>query len=386
MANIGPTPYTDYSPYYFCQHDLHLKGVKVKIMQLFEWIGISRPTAIGVDIEPSSTIIILLNQSHKMIQLKFLSIAAVPEDAFEKGVIQNPEELAGLVQIAAHGLNLRNLHSIISTPAKLVTTFEFKLKKGMTETAQEEAVYEEAKKAFANIKLNDIYLDFAIKASEQEDSKTEDIFLVAAHKNAIQNRLDVMKHAKIPVSILDVDYFALERGYQLIKSELDKKITEQNVAILDMSSVRMLLVVYNNDSLIHFYHHSYYIDGMIQLVRYHIDNPSDNKEELKRFNLESDTLSENQQQQLINQVQYILKTFTPETYSSKIDLLIISGRTMLIPGIHAIIEKGIGGPTLTADPFKNMLKPLQKDADTLKRFSPACLLATGLAMRNIHHD
>jgi Tfp pilus assembly PilM family ATPase len=84
-------------------------------------------------------------------------------------------------------------------------------------------------------------------------------------------------------------------------------------------------------------------------------------------------------------MEYILKTFTPSSYSTKINKLIISGRGTLVPGVKNLIKGCSNTNTELANPFHHLDKPLRLNPKILEHYSPACLLVTGLALRNIRH-
>lgn len=355
--------------------------------QILESIGFSKPKTIGVDIEPSSNIIILLSKHGRHTALDFLSLSETPKGAFEQGVVKDPGAVGKVIANKTKKIKRQNLYSAVAAPAKLVTTYDAKIPKENNRKKRTELVQAEAKHAFPKI-YKELYLDYIVKPADSDNAnpKQEDITIIAAHKKAIQNRLDALKLAKIPARILDVDYFALERGYHLLKPDIPAEIQNENVAILDISTARMLLTVYHQGELIHFYHHSYTIKGLSNLVRYHVCYDQKNQEGMEKFELKDESLNTDQKQQLINQIQYLLKTFTPDSYSNKINLMIASGRATLIPNMQPLIEQTLGVKTILANPFSRIKKNVRMSEAQLKKIAPACLLACGLALRNVHHD
>lgn len=192
-----------------------------------------------------------------------------------------------------------------------------------------------------------------------------------------------MDSTEFPARILDVDYYALERAYQLIQPELTKEQSDGNVGILDINSSRMLFVVMRQGEMIHVHHQHYAVKGITNLIRNYFESITKHQEESTNSNLVSEEFSDIQKQQLLDQIQYVLKTFGPDDLDHKISKLILSGRALLIPSLENLIKSHCNIDTLLANPFRHMSRSLSVDHRMLEHFAPACLLACGLAMRNL---
>jgi type IV pilus assembly protein PilM len=260
------------------------EGTGVKFTQLLELTGLNKPTFIGADLEPSSSLLVWVTKKQKTFRLQYFNITELPGDAFDKNVINDPERIGKIIAQSAKKVISNSTYSILPASAKLVTTHTIKVPTKSDEKKQEALIYAEVEKLFPNI-INELYLDYTITEKCSPESKLQEVFVVAAHKNAIQNRLETMNFARIPTRILDVDYFAIQRGFELLKKDLLPEVIKENVAILDINTSRLLLTVFNNEELIHFKHHDYFIKDFSRLIRYYVNNIEPNREALENLKL-----------------------------------------------------------------------------------------------------
>lgn len=359
----------------------------MNIAQLLEVLGVIKPTYLGVDLAPSSAILVKLTQYKENIQLSQLQVVELPINIFSDGHIIQPRDLGRLLnkQLAHSGNN----YSVIAASTKMVTTHRVNVTAHGSDIKQELKILDAAEKIFPNI-YNDLYLDYTeIPASEEEhepEAGTKNFLIIAAHKNAIQDQMETLMVANLPVKILDVDYFAIERCYHLLKNKLNPAETAGFVGILEMSPTRLLLTVFHKNKRIHSSHHGLQIRGLNELTQFYLNNLEHNPQKLVELKLKSAQLSESQNELLINQLTYTLSSFKPDDPNQKIARLFVSGRVALIPGITELITNFSGITAELANPFLGLINKTQLSPELLQHYAPTCVLACGLAMRNINYD
>lgn len=369
------------------------------ITTLTRWLGLGRPDRVGVDIEPTSVIMLALISVGNKFKLDKFNCKELPANCFIKDYINDPAVLGRVIRDIVRESILFGNRSVIAAPSKLVTMQEISIKHEIDPEQQEAMVWSEAKKVFPEI-YHRLYLDYILrpKKSDSVEIKKEkikesvakeekdDILLVAAHKQAMQARLEAMRLGGVEVDVIDVDYYALERCYQLIKDQLPQAHRNENVALLNIDTSSILLAVFNKEEQIHTYHHTYNIAQLENVVSLQLRKLMEIMPVQNGSTQPTAVLSQVQQDQLVNQIRYVLNTFSAQVGGANIDRVVLSGRCSLIPDFEKLLESKLGLKINDANPFSDMRFSMAINQDIVNRLAPACMLACGLAIRNCDND
>lgn len=356
---------------------------KMNLNALLEWSGLTQPVYFGMDIDPTSIFAIELSHKNRQLVVDELVVLQLPAGTMIKNHIEEPGQLTkALRTLSSYGLAGHN--SVIATSSKLVTTHYVIMPKEDDMKKLEHQVQTEAKKAFPDI-YNDIYLDFIV--SKDEDAEKEGkqkILLVAAHKKGIQPILVAAESADIKTKIIDVDYHAIERAFYAFRPAFTKTPT----AILNLDSFSALFVVLDENEILHKFHHSFNIPGYDKLIRYLLECicPELITEKNAKRDIQSVKLNETLESQLLNQLDFILKTYSSKADNARLEQLVITGRSALIPNIEELLTTKLGIQTITVNPFSQCKLGTKVPSGKADKLGPACLLACGLAVRNKDHD
>lgn len=99
----------------------------MNISQLLESIGFNKPVYLGVDLEPPIAILVLLKNQSNLIDLTAFTAIELPSEAFNKNEVIDPKLIGRTISESSQFLVQHNLYSVISAPAKTVTTAEVKI-------------------------------------------------------------------------------------------------------------------------------------------------------------------------------------------------------------------------------------------------------------------
>lgn len=353
-----------------------------KLNKLLKWAGFIDPTYIGIDIESTSLIATELSFDEKNgWKLEKVGIAELPEDTIKNSEIHSANQLQQGLKAIKNKLQLSDYNSVIAASSKLISSHYSIIP---TEPDKKKLAYQafnETKKFFPEM-YEELYVDHAIIEDEEiEKDDKQKLLLIAAQKSVLNPIIEATRKVEMPTKIIDTDYYALARSFELIK----KSIKNDIVALLNVEANTALLVILENEKLIYHFHQGFNIPGYSQLIRYAIEC-IDPKAALEKINekKEMDTikLSPVLENQLTNQLQSILNTYTLKTNNPKLEQIILSGRTALIPHIDSLLKEKLGIDVNIVNPFKEITINTETQTLLADKLGPACLLCCGLAMRN----
>lgn len=360
-------------------------SAKFNLNAILERCGLVQPVYFGMDIDPTSIIALEINQKAVRLSLDELGVVELPSGTFVKDHLEEPNALGKALRSLASRYKFAGHNSVIAASSKLVTTHYMIAPKEEDPKKIEFQVQNEAKKAFPNI-YNDIYLDYVkVKDADAEKENNEKILLVAAHKKSLQPIVSAIKSAELSTKVIDVDYYAIERMFESFPHLFQKPVT----AILNVDSSSSLLVVIENKEIIHHFQHGFNIPGFDRVIHYVLqclcpalvaEKPNE------KHDINAAKLNPILENQFINQLDFILKTYTNKNDAAKLEQICLTGRSALIPGVAELIAQKFGVEVRILNVMTEFKAGPNIGSALIDAIGPACFLACGLAMRNKHHD
>jgi type IV pilus assembly protein PilM len=318
---------------------------------LEDLVGIDN-TKVGLDIEPSSAILVQL--SGTLAQPKLLRSGM---HAINPGIVSDERihDVAGLSYVVAElisdtGIKKKSNVSI-AAPGSLVITKKVLFKEGSDLNT---FAWNEARKAFPGLADN-LYLDYL----PEPDNK---LLLVAARKKELQDRLSAIAITGLTVEAIDVDYYALGRAYPLVRHQLKEESQKQCVAIINIDTNALILTIFQNNELIFFHRQSY--NGTFLTTS---ENPLQ---------------SESSKEAIDAQTKRLLQFFQAEMPGKKLAQTLLSGRFASLPGMRELIETATNSPTQLANPLGGLMLGSALN-ESLAQQAPALMISCGLAMRGL---
>ncbi len=358
---------------------------KFNINSILERCGLIEPIYFGMDIDPTSIIALEINQKNVRLTLDELGVVELQSGTIIKDHLEEPNALAKVLRNLGSRYKFAGHNSVIAASSKLVTTHYMIAPKEEDPKKIEFQVQNEAKKAFPNI-YNDIYLDYVkIKDEDAEKENNEKILLIAAHKKSLQPIVAAIKNAELTTKVIDVDYYVIQRMFEALPYLFKKPVT----AILNVDSSSSILVVIENKEVTHHFQHGFLIPGFDRIIHYVLQClcPSLLSEKSnEKHDINAAKLNPTLENQFINQLDFLLKTYTNKSDAAKLEQIALTGRAALIPGVAQLITQKFGVETVILNPLAEFKIGPNVSSSVVDQIGPACFLACGLAMRNKSND
>jgi type IV pilus assembly protein PilM len=338
----------------------------VNILDIFKKKGSAASQLPGLDITPSSLLLLDLKKSADQYTLTHYANAPLPATAMAHDIVQQSDTLTQAVARVKSLSNVTATQVTIATPSSLLMSKEIKLNPAQATHELEAAAWREAKTSFAHFS-DDLLLDF----SWLDESKHQAL-LTAARKKPIEARIAALNAAKLSPHIIDIDYLALSRSFCLIHEQLPTHFNDSPVALIHIDAQSILLTVIHGKRLITTFYQRYHGETLLYAIR-----------EKQGFNSAKTPGEQHEAPDLslpALQIKYLLHHVLAK---HPVDLagLVLCGNVALIDDIDAAVSEACQLKTVIADPFKSMNIDKSINHELITKLSPAALLACGLALR-----
>jgi len=336
-------------------------------------------TGIGVDIGSSLIKIVELEGLPKSPILTNYEVKKLASEAIVDGEIMDRGLVINTMKEMINDMKLKNKKVVISIYGKSVIVKRIQMEK-MKRSEIAESIKWEAEQQIP-FDVNSIELDYAVVNPDRPDGKM-DVLLVAAKKDAILQKIDLLHEVGLDVKKMDISSFAINNIYEFSADQPKGQF------------ISLVSVGFEDTSI------SFIDDGVFMFTR---GNPTASKrfvyELQKRFGITEDDaidiiLGKSKDKYNNDEINAALYDFVDSisisiernlTYLTRdkehIDKIILSGGGALIPGFSELLAKHFGTKVEIIDPFAKVSIKEGIKADDLKNIAPIIAEACGLALR-----
>jgi type IV pilus assembly protein PilM len=231
--------------------------------------------------------------------------------------------------------------------------------------------------------IDDIYLDFQKLPSKREGSDRNDVMLVAAKKEVINDYLDMLQALKLKTVLIDVDGFALENIWETTSGQKD------NVALVDIGASKMNIniisegvsvlardIVVGSEQLTNQLANSLNIDYQdAEKIKLGIVPAVDHLEKIEAIFSQTCT-------QWVLEIKKAIDLYLANNPDRPLTSLILSGGGSKVSGLVDYISRETGLQVIAFNPFTDMIVDENKiDRQYLNSIAPEMAIAAGLAIR-----
>ena len=339
---------------------------------------------LGLDI--SSTTVKLLELSHtgERYRVESYAVSSLPDQAVVEKRILDMEGVANAVRIVCNQskTKLKTVAAAVSGSSVITRTID--MPAGLSEDDMEIQLTVEADQ-YIPYPLEEVAIDFYVQGPSPEGEDQVEVLLAACRRETIDDRVDVIESAELVPRIVDVEAYAMERAFGLIKDQLD--IDDDNtVAVVDIGATMTTLSVLTSGRTIYTREQLF---GGKQLT----------DEIMRRYGLpmEEAGLAKKQgglpddyepevldpfKDAVVQQVARSLQFFFSSSQYNDVDYIILAGGVSSMEGVDALVQDKLGTPASVANPFADMAISSRVNAVALSSDAPALMIACGLALRS----
>jgi type IV pilus assembly protein PilM len=233
--------------------------------------------------------------------------------------------------------------------------------------------------------LEEVAIDFEIQGPLPDNETRVEVLLAACRRETIDTRVEAIETAELTAKIMDVEAYAMERAFGLVRNQLD--IDEDNtVAVVDIGAQMTTLSVLSNGNTIYtreqLFGGKQLTDEIMRRYGLPVEEAGLAK---KQGGLPDDyepEVLEPFKDAVVQQVARSLQFFFSSSQYNDVDYIVLAGGVSSMEGLADMVQDKLGTPATVANPFADMAISSKVNAVALSSDAPALMIACGLAMRS----
>jgi type IV pilus assembly protein PilM len=343
------------------------------------------PPLFGMDISSSSVKMVELMDAGKgAIRVERYCIEALPKDSVVDGNIANLEAVVETVRRGWKKMATRTKNVALALPTAGVITKVIIVPAGLREEELEIQVETEANQ-YIPFALEEVNLDFQVIGPAPSSAEEVEVLIAASRKEKVDDRVAVVEAAGLKASVMDVENYAVQASFDLIKKQFPEAGKDQNVALVDVGANVMNIVVLRNDQAVYTREQAFGGAQLTQDIMRQYGMSQEEAEAAKR----SGGLPDNYEAEVLRpflenvalEIQRAMQFFFTSTPYTSVEHILLTGGSAVIPGLEDVVSTRTQVNTVVANPFANMAVNQRIQLKKLVADAPSLMVACGLAMR-----
>ncbi len=338
---------------------------------------------VGIDISSTAVKLLQLGGTASNMKVEYYGVEPLPINAVvDKNIAEVDRVSAALVNLLKKS-GCKNKFAATGVSGSAVITKIIKMPTGMEEDELEQQLEIDANQ-YIPYPIDEVSLDFAVLGPDQDNPTVDNILLACSRSENVDVCVETFEGAGMTLKVVDVEAFAIERCYNLIKNNYNIQ-DDEVVALFDIGA---------NTTTLHAMHKGVGIYNREQSF----GGKQLTDEIMQRYGLsfEEAGLAKRQgglpesyetevllsfKDALVQQTSRALQFFFSATEFSNVDRILLAGGCASISDIDALVEEQIGVPTQVVNPIENIRMAARIDDTAIKSDAPALMTVMGLAMR-----
>ncbi|MCF7970097.1 MAG: pilus assembly protein PilM [Methylococcaceae bacterium] len=349
-----------------------------------KWLNRKHDHLLGVDISTAAIKLLELSKVGARYKVESYAVAPLAQDAVINNNISNAEMIAETIKAALKQSGTRSRHACVAIAGSSVMTKMITMSAHLSEDEMEEQIMVEADQ-YIPYSLDEVRLDFEVQNVNQANPDLVDVLLAASRRENVDERVEVLKRAGLVASIVDVEAFAMENSFALLRDQLPNSEDEQTIAIADIGATMTTLNILHKGRVIYTREQGFGGKQLTEEIQRRYGLSYEEAGLAKRHgglpdNYNSDVLGPFKRA-LVQQVARSLQFFISSSANRSINSVVLAGGCASIVGIDKLVEQELGLPAFVANPFINMALSHKIKPQSLSNDASAMMIACGLALR-----
>ena len=354
---------------------------------MFGRIGKRKTTPVlGLDVSSTTVKLLELSFTGDRYRVESYAVSSLPQDAVIEKNVNDVDGVANAIRsvVAQSRTKLKTVAAAVAGSSVITKLID--MPQGLSEDEMETQLTLEADQ-YIPYPLEEVSIDFEVQGPSPERDNMVEVLLAACRRETIDTRVEAIESAQLIPRIMDVEAYAMERAFSLIRHQLDLE-EESTVAVVDIGATMTTLSVLNNGQTIYTREQLF---GGKQLT----------DEIMRRYGLplEEAGLAKKQgglpddyepevlepfKDAVVQQVARSLQFFFSSSQYNDVDYIILAGGVSSMEGLAELVQEKLGTPATVANPFANMSVSPKVNAVALSSDAPAMMIACGLALRSFN--
>lgn len=352
-------------------------------------VTVSGRSIIGVDIGQSNIRMVQISgRQLSQIQLEKYATVALPPNVVSGNEIMDFDQLVSHLQQCLDKLKTNCKQANVALPMGAVTIDENLVYP--LDDDNDLSLPEFVEAAVAQVgDLDEINYDWTVLS---ESDREQNILMVAARKDAVESRSDLLEEVGLTAVNVDVDLFAIANAFAFVDMQEDGEFTHERVALFDVGDITLKALIIQSGKILYKQESNFGLEQLMQLVQrtYQLSD-SDAYAMISGESLQpSDyrtTILDSFNMQIAQEVQRAMQFFyATQNMDSNSDVkhIFISGSGCVAnSGVAEVIRSQTNIPTQQLNPVSLIANKTKSDDSELAKNASSLTTAFGLALRGL---
>lgn len=343
----------------------------------------------ALDISSTRVKLLVLSGEPGRYQIEAYASENLPAGAMADNQVAEPELVGQTVTrvIQRSGTRLRQAAVAVSGSAVISKIID--MPATLSEDEIEQQIGFEADQ-YIPYPVEEVSLDFQILGPNEQDPEMNRVLLAACRRDTVEMRLAAMEMAGLQTKVVDVEGYALQNACQLLVDQMPDEGMERTIAVVDIGANNTVMNVLHDRETVYAREQAFGGRQLVEEIQAHygLESIEEALAKLRGNNLETDFLeqalppfAEQVAQQIDRSLQFF---FSASTHHDRIDQVLITGGSALLPGLDGLVERALDIPVAVGNPLAGMRASGAARRNQVETEAPALMVATGLALRAFH--
>jgi len=338
---------------------------------------------LGLDISSSAVKLIELSKPTDTYRVEACSLMPLPANTVVEKNIIDIEGLADTIAKVVSKSKTQCSAAAVAVSGACVITKEIELPRRLTELQMKKQIELEAGQ-YIPYPLEEIALDFDILGPVQSNTNLVRVLLAACRQENIEQRCQALEMAGLTAKVIDIEVFAVERAYKLIRDQLNR-VGDRLVAIADIGASMITFTVLIKGRAIYSAEELF---GSKQLTdevqrRYQVsfEQAIDENRNERLPNSYETEIHAPFRASLIKHIARSLQFFYSSSQYSNIDRIFLVGGGSTLDNLATELEHTLGLPAVNCNPMATLQVNQSSNRCLPVKHGPTMMVALGLALR-----
>lgn len=339
---------------------------------------------LGVDISSTTIKLIELSRSGERYRVEAYSVSSLPQDAVVEKNVNNVDDVATSLRAVHAQARTKNKLVCAAVAGSSVITKIMSMPAGLKDDDLETQLTLEADQ-YIPYPLDEVAIDFEVQGPTAGRADMVDVLLAACRRETIDARVEALEMADLVPKVMDVEAYAMERAFELIKSQAD--VDERStVAIVDIGATMTTLSVLHRGKTVYTREQLFGGKQLTDEIMRRYGLPLEEAGLAKKQgglpdDYETDVL-EPFREAVVQQVARSLQFFFSSSDFNGVDCIFLAGGVSAMDGLTTLVAERLSTQCVVANPFADMTISPKVNAVALNSDAPAMMIACGLALRS----
>lgn len=339
------------------------------------------PAVVGIDISSTAVKLIELSRSERRYRIESWAVEPLPADAIRDKIVSDVDAVGAAVKRALERSGCKLKHAAAAVAGSAVITKILSLPSGLSDDDLEGQVQVEAAQ-FIPYPLDDISLDFHVLGNR--GTELVDVVMAACRTETVDARVAALELAGLTMRVVDVEAFAIARSAELLPA-VQQAPGDAVTAVFDIGAGSTTMIVLREGRLVYTREHAFGGRALVEDVQNRYGLSYDEALAGVRTRSLPESYAEDVmpafRHTVAVQLGRLLQYFYAGSEFSRVDQIVVSGGTAMMPDLAPAISSEIGVPAHAGNPLADMARASRVPARAVEE-GASMMIACGLALRS----